>query len=297
MQVERLHDPIAFLDAAGGLMGADEARHNLLFGICDTLRSHPGLYPAQDLWLVRDRGRVVGAALQTPPYNLVVARPASDHVLEALAETIHEVGVRLPGVSAARPEVEVYADRWTARAGGRWHVRMAQGVYALRGVRPVVAADGAARLATPHDEDAVRRLVADFAAESTLDAIRDPDSVARTVAARIGSAPERGGFFLWEADGRIVSISGHGMPTPTGIRIGPVFTPAPDRGRGYATSLVAAQAAWLLAHGWRHCFLYTDLANPTSNGVYRRVGYEQVAEALDVGFEPGAQPQSGGEGA
>jgi predicted GNAT family acetyltransferase len=52
-----------------------------------------------------------------------------------------------------------------------------------------------------------------------------------------------------------------------------------------------------LAHGWRHCFLYTDLANLTSNGVYRKVGYEQVAEALDVGFEPDAQPQSGGEGA
>ena len=97
-------------------------------------------YPAQDLWLVRDHGRVVGAALQTPPYNLVVARPASDRALDALAEAIHEVRVRLPGVSAARPEVEVYADRWTARAGGRWHVRMAQGVYALRTVEPVASA-------------------------------------------------------------------------------------------------------------------------------------------------------------
>jgi hypothetical protein len=298
MQVERLRDPDDFLGLADPLLRSDEARHNLLYGLVDTLRRRPALYPAWDLWVVRDGGAVVGAALQTPPYNLVLARPAVDGALDALVEAVTDAGVRPPGVSGTRPEVERFADLWAERSGGRWDVRMAQGVYVLRTVRHAPAAPGAPRLATPDDEEVVRRLVEAFAAEAVLDVIRDPESARRTVAARSGGDPAHGGFWLWEDGGQVVSISGHGMPTPTGIRIGPVYTPPAHRRRGYATSLVETQAAWLLAQGWASCFLYTDLANPTSNAVYRRVGYEQVAEALDVGFASDAgQPQSGGEGA
>jgi len=45
-------------------------------------------------------------------------------------------------------------------------------------------------------------------------------------------------------------------------------------------------SSWLLGHGRRRCFLYTDLANPISNAIYRRIGYRQVAEAAEYGYEP-----------
>jgi predicted GNAT family acetyltransferase len=64
-----------------------------------------------------------------------------------------------------------------------------------------------------------------------------------------------------------------------------LYTPTEYRRHGYGTSLVAAVSSWLLAHGRRRCFLYTDLANPTSNSIYRRIGYRQVAESAEYGFE------------
>ena len=82
-----------------------------------------------------------------------------------------------------------------------------------------------------------------------------------------------------------MSMSGYGSETPNGIRIGPVYTPPDLRGRGYATSLVAAQTGWLLGAGRTFAFLYTDLDNPTSNALYRRIGYRMVAEAADVRFD------------
>ena len=33
------------------------------------------------------------------------------------------------------------------------------------------------------------------------------------------------------------------------------------------------------------CILHTDLGNPTSNSVYRRIGYRCVAEGLRYRFE------------
>ncbi len=42
---------------------------------------------------------------------------------------------------------------------------------------------------------------------------------------------------------------------------------------------------WLLDRGRQFCFLYTDLANLTSNNIYRRIGYQLVAESAEYGFD------------
>jgi len=93
-----------------------------------------------------------------------------------------------------------------------------------------------------------------------------------------------GGFALWE-DGEVVSLSGFGGETPHGIRIGPVYTPPRLRRRGYASALVAQLSRQLLDEGRDYCFLYTDLANPTSNRIYMDVGYELVCESADYVFQ------------
>src|SRR2546421_9200364 len=81
-------------------------------------------------------------------------------------------------------------------------------------------------------------------------------------------------MWLWDIDGRVVSLSGVSGPTPHGIRVAPVYTPPELRGRGYAGNLVAAASQAQLDAGRRFVFLFTDLANPTSNHVYRAIGYE-----------------------
>jgi hypothetical protein len=63
-------------------------------------------------WVVRDGEGIVGAAIRTPPYNLVVAQPAAEGAVEALAEAIDD---ELPGVVGAVPEVDAFASSWSAR--------------------------------------------------------------------------------------------------------------------------------------------------------------------------------------
>jgi predicted GNAT family acetyltransferase len=73
-------------------------------------------------------------------------------------------------------------------------------------------------------------------------------------------------------------------PTPNGIRIGPVYTPPELRGRGYASACTAAVSQLLLDEGRKFCFLYTDLANPTSNKIYQDIGYTAVCDADVIRF-------------
>jgi predicted GNAT family acetyltransferase len=80
-------------------------------------------------------------------------------------------------------------------------------------------------------------------------------------------------------------MAAEGGRTPNGSRVGWVFTPPESRGRGYASACVATLSEHLLAAGRRFCFLYTDLANETSNALYQRIGYERIGEAVDYRFD------------
>jgi predicted GNAT family acetyltransferase len=282
MHVRRVADPSAFLAAAEPLLLEDEARHHLILGIAGTLRDHPDLYPEHRLWLVEDGRRVVGAALQTPPFNLVLARCATDAATEALAEHICRDGVELSGVVGAIPEADVFAEAWEARSEKRRRRRTAQRIYRLTAVRPVAPVSGRSRRATDADRPLLLSWIAAFAQEA-LGAAESPlSNVERTVDARLRGA---GGFLLWE-DGGPASLAGWGGQTPNGIRIGPIYTPPELRRRGYGSAVTAEVSNDRLAAGRRFCFLYTDLANPTSNKIYRDIGYEPVCDSVDYAFEP-----------
>jgi len=91
-------------------------------------------------------------------------------------------------------------------------------------------------------------------------------------------------MYLWEHS-EAVSACGVSGETPHGIRIGPVYTPAAFRARGYASSCVAAASRLQLEAGRQFCCLFTDLANPTSNHIYQDLGYESVRDVDQYRFE------------
>ena len=284
MEVVRLGDAATFLAEAEPLLLADEARHNLILGIAGTIRDSPGHYPARSLWLVREDGEVVAAALRTPPHNLILAGPRSEEALAALAEGIAE---DLPGVVGAEPEAVGFADLWSRQTGLRARTNMRQGIYALEHVQPPSGVPGSARVATADDRELALRWWLAFGEEVLHEGGPGRDRAEATLDHRLSSPSA--GILLWEDAGELVSIAGWGGPTPNGIRVGPVYTPPELRGHGYATALTAELSQRLLDGrlfdgGRRFCFLYTDLANPTSNAIYERIGYRRVAESAEIVF-------------
>jgi predicted GNAT family acetyltransferase len=284
MEVRTHDDPAAWLEAVVPLLMLDEARHDLHLGLGHTLVHHPSVYPSKDLWSVEGAGTVVGAALQTPPHNIVLAQPAAEGANDLLVDAIESAGIQLPGVVGGVPEAETFASAWCARTGDTARRVMGQGIYSLTKVRGLPAAVGRPRTATPDDLELVADWIQDFQDEVVPDALRsDPAERRRHLETMLASDEE--GVWFWEAEGQVVSLSGFGGPTPNGIRIGPVYTPPELRGHGYATTLVADLSRRQLASGRRFCFLHTDLANPTSNAIYQRIGYQRVCDSVVLAFE------------
>jgi len=67
-------------------------------------------------------------------------------------------------------------------------------------------------------------------------------------------------------------------------RIGPVFTPTDRRGHGYGSAVTAAAADLAHRSGTADVVLFADLANPTSNAIYQRIGFEAVVDSVRIDF-------------
>jgi uncharacterized protein len=283
MEVSRVEGVEAYGDLVAPLLDRAPARHNLMLGLLDVLRRRPESYQGFALWAVRDDGRVVAAALQTPPYNLVLAEPADQAALGPLAAAIVGAGIRLPGVVGGLAEADTFAAEWIALVGGGTKTITRQGIYELTEVRDRGNASGEPRVATDADLELIAEWHDAFLEEAVPEFTGDLDSRAR----RVRSTVAEGGYWLWEDAGRAVAMTGSSPAPPDGTRVGPVYTVPEARGRGYATALVARVSAAALERGSRACYLHTDLANATSNAMYQRIGYERICDAIDLRFTPG----------
>ena len=276
----REHESVdGFLALAGDFLAAHEAENNLLFGICGNVQAHPELFldPAPTFATVHDRaGRVVAASLRTPPWNQVLSWIDDLDGIDPLVEMLRDRS--LPGAGGPKEASARFAAAWTVTTGQPARLATQERIFRLeRVVAPERTPRGTWRIADARDRDLIAEWFVAFHDEATPES---PTVDARGVADRIIAQVGRTGY-LWEDGGEVVSLVGAGGATPNGIRIGPVYTPPDRRGRGYASALTAAASQDQLDRGRRFVFLFTDLANPTSNKIYQAIGYEPVCD-VDV---------------
>ena len=281
MDVIRFHDPAKYAALATPLLMRHEAENCFFLG---ALAEPRGLADAL-LCVVRDdRNEPVAAATMTPGRHLVITRAPAGAV-PALARFLHRETVSLPGVGGVREAAAAFAREWAALTGTEGNVHVEMGLHRLSNVVPPPSAPGRMRVADLRDIDLVARWITDFRIEIGEGRLGDGRAMA------VQRVPQRA-IFLWDDDhGEPIAMAGFSGPTPNGVRVNIVYTLPAHRGRGYASNLVAALSQHLLDSGKKFCFLYTDLANPTSNKIYRQVGYEPIGESVVVLFDGPAAPQ------
>jgi predicted GNAT family acetyltransferase len=280
MELVPFEDAGALYRRAEPFLVVHEAEHNLLLGILTTLTKQPDASaPAPYLATIQDGGQVVAVALMTPPHNLVLSLMPEARAAGALALVAQDVYTRrchIPGVLGPVPFSGMFAEQWRTTSGAPFSLAFHERVYRLEEVQPVAGVPGTMRRATEADRALLIRWMVEFTDEALGQG--EPFNAEQWVDDAFAS-PLRG-VYLWDDD-QPVTLACYSGPTPHGMRIGPVYTPPEHRRRGYASACVAAISQWLLEHGWRFCFLFTNLSNPTANHIYQAIGYRPVCD-VDV---------------
>lgn len=270
-----------FLLKTQAVLEKNEAANNLMLGICLRLRNFPEkIKTARYLATVTDEHGLVVAAVMTPPHKLVVygEKPEHGEALELFARDLLTNRWVLPGVLGPSRVAEAFAVTWAKVSGTSFRQGMRQRIYELRKVIPPRSSRGALRLATEDDVELVAPWIFAFTEETLTGG--DMAEARETAMSKISERD----LYIWE-DGQPVAMAGKARPTTNGIAVNLVYTPPAMRRRGYASSCVAALSQLLLDAGWKFCWLFTDLSNPTSNHIYQQIGYTPDCDFNEYVFD------------
>ena len=264
----------SFLARAQSVLELNEAANNLMIGVAIRLRECPDRVKTPPyLATVEDDGRLLAAAVMTPPYRIVLyVEGGGPEPLPLLVHDLIAGGWPVPGVLAQKVTARAFAEAWTAVTGSPHRAGMNERVYELRRVTPPEPSiPGVLRVATEDDlplmSEWVWCFIQDAGLEGTVEGAREIAEL------RIADRD----LFIWDDGGPVATVTKTRHSTH-GIVVSLVYTPPAFRNRGYASAAVAALSQQLLDAGWQFCSLFTDLANPTSNSIYQRIGYRPVAD-------------------
>lgn len=281
MRIQLLDDPAAFRDRTRAFVDADPISTNVITVVADRTIAGTQDPTSDDRWIVVEDagGEVVGIGMANAPYNLFLSAMPAEAAIR-VAETLTVEERKLPGVTGERSAASAFAETWCPANGCTSVVQIAHRVYRLAELIEPRAVEGIAELAEPDDIGLVARWLDDFHDEALP---HDPQTDATVEATRRISAKE---VWLWRKGEKAVAMAACSHAAAGVARIGPVYTPPALRGRGHAAGTTYAATAAALDRGAEHVMLYADRSNPTSNALYRRLGFEPDHEAEDLGFRP-----------
>lgn len=228
------------------------------------------------LW---DGATLVGAALQTPPYPLACSG-VPRRAVDAVAAAVARARPHLPGVRGTPEIVRAFSAAWRDLTGAEDTAAVEERLYELATLQPPTTVPGRALVANESD----RAVLIDWTKRFFGEAFghrRDDAAGARF----LDTAHTRADVHvLWAVEGTPLSMAMLRAAAAGVSRIGPVYTPEEHRRHGYGSAVTAAAAAMALDRGDGGVVLFTDLANPTSNAIYQRIGFRPVGDCLRIDF-------------
>jgi uncharacterized protein len=271
-------DPAFVLGRADKFLSSEPVLHNLILSILHSrvAQRDPGRY-----WMALDGEESVGVVLQSPLEYPATLTPMRPWAVQAIVDAIAEAGVTLPGVNGDAATAASFAGQWSERFKSAAVPFQGTRLYELLELGEVPSTESYLQQGHLRQAGAGDRRLMILWIRAFQDEIGES---ANDTELRVDRALAAGQIWLWDQNGETTSMALGREPVQGVVRLSGVYTPPEKRKHGYAGACVHGLSKHLLGRGHR-CILYTDLGNPTSNSIYRRIGYKAVAEALRYRFD------------
>ncbi|MCW2845920.1 MAG: GCN5-related N-acetyltransferase [Nocardioides sp.] len=288
--LEFTEDAASFRDAAGAHLALDPVLTTVVSTVTDRAVDADArgvARPAHPRWwvTVRQGGEVVGAAMRTAPFepHPLFVLPMPEEAARELARALVARGEPVTGVNGALPATRTLAEETAALSGGAASVVEHTRLFELGDLVAPRPVPGQLRAATVGEVGLALAWFGAFGTDAAEQAGRGGSHATEDLTEpEMLERIEDGRIWLWEdVAGEVVHLTAYNPPSYGVARVGPVYTPKEQRGRGYASAAVAALSRRLQQAGHRVC-LFTDQANPTSNKIYQALGFRPVVDMANL---------------
>ncbi|UOQ45254.1 GNAT family N-acetyltransferase [Halobacillus salinarum] len=274
MEVVQYCNPQEFADIIEPLLMEKEAANNLPLGIIDRLVKGTFKQDEVFMYVIKEKGEPVYMTMRTPPHLWILPDVPSlkiEHI-EALTHHFWKRSLEVPGVIGEEQGIQWFLDSWKSLTGQEAELQMHQAVYQLDTLLAKPEGNGNLVTAAKEHHSLLTGWLVQFEQETGISLHQEASEVAEQWI-------EDQRVYLWVVDGEAVSMAARARTTPHGVTVNGVFTPDEKKRNGYATRAVWELTDLLLKKGYQFCALYTDLSNPTSNAIYKKIGYQWIGNS------------------
>ena len=241
---------------------SDEARFNVQIAVIAAAAADPALL---EYWTVGGPGR---CATRSPGHGILLG--ALDRA-ECVALAHGTRDIHYPGIIGSDERAPWFAEA-ARELGITFKERVPQRIHVLRDTPRYPGAHGSARAVVAEDAPLLFEWIMGFHREAVPhEPVPQFENVKKAAAS--------GRFLFWTVAGQPVSVAAIARRLKTTAAINSVYTPAGQRGRGYAGSVTAAAAERAFSEGKEAVCLYTDLTNPFSNRCYVKIGFKSYCNS------------------
>ena len=253
-----------------------ESEYSLMIGHVQSILSSDRSGSGSHYFAIRQQSQIVGLAMLSGGNRDLVISQMSPGAARALAEAVAEHSIVPSRVRGPADASEYCAQALALERGVETQLTQRQGLYELREVIWPDGDDGRLVCGSSEQQDLAEKWMEGFIRECFPEEQKPRTRAEDIVKRRLDS----GHLYFWQtAEGELVSMAARVRETPNTTSISLVYTPSERRGRGHAGSAVAHLSQLWLDRGKTACNLFTNLANPSSNQAYTRVGYVQLVES------------------
>lgn len=270
IRIEKINNALSFLKLVKPLLLEKESEYSLMLGIA-------GLRVAKTIddciyFVLFDRNELIGCSVLSKK-NFVVTQIPEPFLL-TIANYLKKENYILPGIVGDPATSERFAYIWSNLINCKYKLAMDQKIYQLNEVLLPSNLQGKLINARLDHTELVGKWLFEFSCESLPHEPTTLENSTEFAKQKINNCDV---YLLQSLADELVSMNFVGRPTDHGITVSAVYTPKVFRRKGYASAIVAKTSQLMIQNGRKFCVLYTDMANPTSNKIYQKIGYKEVA--------------------
>ncbi len=268
-----------FLEKTLSILMRQEAEYSLLIGLCElhiSNHKNPDNYKYISIYQSK---QCIGAALLTEK-NLILTA-LQEPQIKSLVHLLLKNNLTIPGAVGPALTADAFSKIWSNATNEKYTLAMRQKIYQLNEVQTPRQTSSQLRLAEKSDTELVAQWLLEFSIESLP---HQPTTIEKMMELTKIKIQKQEAYLWLDQNNTPVSMNLIGRPTQNGISISGVYTPINLRKNGYASALVAQTSQAMLNAGKKFCVLYTDMANPTSNKIYQKIGYNEIATSKEFIF-------------
>ncbi len=266
-----------------------EAENNLLIGILNTLKNDIHSYSKEDSPVfisLESNNELELVSIRTPPFNQLISFTNNLRTIDILVKELNKKNMEIPGVLGFKEGALRFAQLWGELNNLRFILETHERIYRLENVNANTLGDNKFEIAAIDDKEIILSMMKAFLFEALPEGSKEAEHI-ESSQRRMAQAIKDQMVHVLKVEGKIVSMAKRAHVTPNGQIVNAVYTPPKERRKGYATECVARLSKKILSEGKKYCFLFTDLANPTSNKIYQTIGYRPVTDMDLYRFQPG----------